>query len=61
MTTSTIPELADDVQDQLDRIAQLQIAVEAGKVSHYRPDEQKGDQQRHIMAEGIDERAADDG
>src|SRR5271157_1395778 len=47
-------ELAHDVKNELDRIAQLQIAIEAGEVAHHGPYDEKGDQERDIMAEGID-------
>ena len=35
-------------------IAEFQIAIEAGEVADDRPDRQKREQQRQIMAEGID-------
>ena len=49
-------QLADDVEDELDGIAELEIAIEAGEVSDERPDQQERDHQRQVVAEGIDSR-----
>ena len=46
-------QLADDLQDQLDGIGELQIAIEGGKVSHHRPRQQERHHQRQVVGEGI--------
>ena len=47
-------QLADDFQDELDGIGQLQVAIEAGEVAHHRPGDEECSHQRQVVIERVD-------